>query len=154
MPEHVGIVCTASLSNSILANYPSDFWKVTAKYRGDILPECIETQTSPKYAFLFPLSRNYLNLWLSILFWICRKTFEHTPWGGNEPSSCHVLEQNSIWWFGGAPMILTFLTGLWIYDHIWKSFITVIMSDKLRAQPSQPQTWQEAKEVTSTCWEA
>ena len=37
-------------------------------------------------------------------------------------------------------MILTFLTGLWIYDHIWKSFITVIMSDKLRAQPSQPQT--------------
>ena len=28
------------------------------------------------------------------------------------------------------------VTGLWIYDHIWKSFITVIIRDKLRRAQS------------------
>ena len=28
------------------------------------------------------------------------------------------------------------VTGLWIYDHIWKSFITVIVLDKLRRAQS------------------
>ena len=32
MPEYVSGVYTASLSNSILANYQSDFWKATAEY--------------------------------------------------------------------------------------------------------------------------
>ena len=28
------------------------------------------------------------------------------------------------------------VTGLWIYDHIWESFITVIIRDKLRRAQS------------------
>ena len=32
MPEYVRVVYTASLSNSTLATYQSDFWKATPRY--------------------------------------------------------------------------------------------------------------------------
>ena len=32
MPKHVCVGYSASLSNSILANYQSDFWKARAEY--------------------------------------------------------------------------------------------------------------------------
>ena len=43
------------------------------------------------------------------------------------------------------------VTGLWIYDHIWKSFITVIIRDKLRrAQSVEELTERKFKTPTTS----
>ena len=43
------------------------------------------------------------------------------------------------------------VTGLWIYDHIWKSFITVIILDKLRrAQSVEELTERKFKTPTTS----
>ena len=43
------------------------------------------------------------------------------------------------------------VTGLWIYDHIWKSFITVIVLDKLRrAQSVEELTERKFKTPTTS----